>query len=97
VFVYGGRSYFDNMGAFFGGNGYRVVDQSSVEESDIHFKNAWGMADEDLYNQTLKLADADHAAGKPFLLQLMTPPTTGPIPTRKDASTSPRVTAAKVR
>ncbi|MBB6341484.1 phosphoglycerol transferase MdoB-like AlkP superfamily enzyme [Pseudomonas fluvialis] len=72
VFVYGGRSYFDNMGAFFGGNGYRVVDQSSVDESDIHFKNAWGMADEDLYNQTLKLADADHAAGKPFLLQLMT-------------------------
>ena len=72
VFVYGGRSYFDNMGAFFGGNGYRVVDQSSVEESDIHFQNAWGMADEDLYNQTLKLADADHAAGKPFLLQLMT-------------------------
>ncbi|PAV49129.1 sulfatase [Pseudomonas sp. HAR-UPW-AIA-41] len=72
VFVYGGRSYFDNMGAFFRGNGYRVVDQSNVEESEIHFKNAWGMADEDLYEQTLKLADADHAAGKPFLLQLMT-------------------------
>jgi phosphoglycerol transferase MdoB-like AlkP superfamily enzyme len=72
VFVYGGRGYFDNMNAFFGGNGYRVVDQSSVAEADIHFKNAWGMADEDLYAQTLKLADADHAAGKPFLLQLMT-------------------------
>lgn len=72
VFVYGGRGYFDNMNAFFGGNGYRVVDQSSVAEADIHFKNAWGMADEDLYRQTLKLADADHAAGKPFLLQLMT-------------------------
>lgn len=72
VFVYGGRGYFDNMNAFFGGNGYRVVDQTSVAETDIHFKNAWGMADEDLYTQTLKLADADHAAGKPFLLQLMT-------------------------
>lgn len=72
VFVYGGRGYFDNMNAFFGGNGYRVVDQSSVDEADIHFKNAWGMADEDLYEETLKLADADHAAGKPFLLQLMT-------------------------
>ncbi|MEK1907634.1 MAG: LTA synthase family protein, partial [Pseudomonas sp.] len=72
VFVYGGRGYFDNMNAFFGGNGYRVVDQSSVDEANIHFKNAWGMADEDLYDETLKLADADHAAGKPFLLQLMT-------------------------
>ncbi|UZA67632.1 LTA synthase family protein [Pseudomonas viridiflava] len=72
VFVYGGRGYFDNMNAFFSGNGYRVVDQSSVAESDIHFKNAWGMADEDLYAQAIKLADADFATGKPFLLQLMT-------------------------
>jgi phosphoglycerol transferase MdoB-like AlkP superfamily enzyme len=72
VFVYGGRGYFDNMNAFFSGNGYRVVDQSSVDESEIHFKNAWGMADEDLYNQTLKLADADYARQQPFLLQLMT-------------------------
>ncbi|PKH24159.1 sulfatase [Pseudomonas sp. 43NM1] len=72
VFVYGGRGYFDNMNAFFSGNGYRVVDQSSVAESEIHFKNAWGMADEDLYRQTLKLADEDFAKQKPFLLQLMT-------------------------
>ncbi|WP_460134286.1 LTA synthase family protein [Pseudomonas sp. S1_E04] len=72
VFVYGGRGYFDNMNAFFSGNGYRVVDQSSVPESQISFKNAWGMADEDLYAQTLKLADADYARQQPFLLQLMT-------------------------
>jgi phosphoglycerol transferase MdoB-like AlkP superfamily enzyme len=72
VFVYGGRGYFDNMNAFFSGNGYRVVDQSSVDEAEIHFKNAWGMADEDLYRQTLKLADADYARQQPFLLQLMT-------------------------
>ncbi|MBA1272494.1 LTA synthase family protein [Stutzerimonas azotifigens] len=72
VFVYGGRGYFDNMNAFFSGNGYRIVDQSSVAERDIRFTNAWGMSDEDLFNQTLALADADHAAGKPILLQLMT-------------------------
>lgn len=72
VFVYGGRGYFDNMNAFFSGNGYRVVDQSSVPETEISFKNAWGMADEDLYKQTLKLADADYAKQQPFLLQLMT-------------------------
>ncbi|OLU23564.1 sulfatase [Pseudomonas sp. PA15(2017)] len=72
VFIYGGRGYFDNMNAFFGGNGYRIVDQSSVASSDMTFQNAWGMSDEDLYAQTLRVADADHAAGKPFFLQLMT-------------------------
>jgi len=72
VFLYGGRGYFDNMNAFFGGNGYRIVDQSSVQESDIHFKNAWGMSDEDLYAQAIKVADEDHARQQPFLLQLMT-------------------------
>ena len=72
VFIYGGRGYFDNMNAFFAGNGYRIVDQSSVPDREMHFTNAWGMSDEDLYAQTLKVADADHAAGKPFFLQLMT-------------------------
>lgn len=72
VFVYGGRGYFDNMNAFFSGNGYRVVDQSSVEESQITFKNAWGMADEDLYRQALTLADDNFAKNRPFFLQLLT-------------------------
>lgn len=72
VFIYGGRGYFDNMNAFFAGNGYRIVDQSSLSEADMTFQNAWGMSDEDIYTQTLKVADADHAAGKPFFLQLMT-------------------------
>lgn len=72
VFLYGGRGYFDNMNAFFGGNGYRIVDQTSVPEDDISFKNAWGMCDEDLYVQALRQADIDHAVGKPFFLHLMT-------------------------
>lgn len=72
VFLYGGRGYFDNMNAFFGGNGYRIIDQSSVAAAEMSFQNAWGMADEDLYHQALKVADSDHAAGKPFFLQLMT-------------------------
>ena len=72
VFIYGGRGYFDNMNAFFGGNGYRIVDQSSVPEKEMAFQNAWGMSDEDIYKQTLKVADADHAEGKPFFLQLLT-------------------------
>ncbi|CAK9890451.1 MULTISPECIES: LTA synthase family protein [Pseudomonas] len=72
VFVYGGRGYFDNMNAFFSGNGYRIVDQSSVDDAEISFKNAWGISDEDLYRQAIKLADADHANQVPFFLQLMT-------------------------
>lgn len=72
VFVYGGRGYFDNMNAFFSGNGYRIVDQSSVPDSEIHFKNAWGMADEDLYAQAIKVADADHRQQQPFFLHIMT-------------------------
>ncbi|MBD9397535.1 LTA synthase family protein [Pseudomonas sp. PDM11] len=72
VFIYGGRGYFDNMNAFFGGNGYRIVDQSSVPSDEMVFQNAWGMSDEDLYAQTLRVADVEHAAGKPFFLQLMT-------------------------
>lgn len=72
VFLYGGRGYFDNMNAFFSGNGYRIIDQTSVPEAQITFKNAWGMCDEDLYAQALRQADIDHAVGRPFFFQLMT-------------------------
>lgn len=71
-FVYGGRSYFENMNAFFTGNGYQIVDQTSVPGSEISFTNAWGMADEDIYRQALQVADREQAAGKPFFLHLMT-------------------------
>ncbi len=72
VFLYGGRGYFDNMNAFFSGNGYRVIDQDRVEGDAIQFANAWGMSDEDLYRQALRVADQDHQRGTPFFLQLMT-------------------------
>ncbi|MDR0440467.1 MAG: LTA synthase family protein [Candidatus Accumulibacter sp.] len=72
VFVYGGRGYFDNMNAFFGGNGYRIVDQSSVPAAEMEFTNAWGMSDEDTYRQVLKVADADYATGAPFFIQALT-------------------------
>jgi len=71
-FIYGGRGYFDNMAAFFAGNGYGVIDQTSVPDAEIGFSNAWGMADEDLYKQTLAAADRATAAGKPFFFHLMT-------------------------
>jgi phosphoglycerol transferase MdoB-like AlkP superfamily enzyme len=71
-FLYGGRGYFDNMNAFFSGNGYDIIDQSSVADADMVFTNAWGMSDEDLYTQALKAADKSASGNKPFFFHLMT-------------------------
>jgi phosphoglycerol transferase MdoB-like AlkP superfamily enzyme len=71
-FLYGGRGYFDNMNAFFSGNGYKIVDQSSVPEEEIGFENAWGMADEYLYGQALKAADVAYRKKQPFFFHIMT-------------------------
>ncbi|HEY9249787.1 MAG TPA: sulfatase-like hydrolase/transferase, partial [Rariglobus sp.] len=72
AFIYGGYGYFDNMNTFFGGNGYRIVDRASVAKDDITFANAWGACDEDLFNWTLREADASAASGKPFHFFVMT-------------------------
>lgn len=72
AFIYGGFGYFDNMNAFFGGNGYRVVDRNGVGKEDITFANAWGACDEDLYRWALREADRDYAEGKPFFHFVMT-------------------------
>lgn len=71
-FIYGGYGYFDNMNTFFGENGYRVLDRTKVGAGDITFANAWGACDEDLLRWTLRQADVDTAAGKPFLHFVMT-------------------------
>jgi len=72
AFIYGGYGYFDNMNYFFGNNGYRVVDRNSVAKSDITFANAWGACDEDLLRWTMREADTQAAAGKPFHFFVMT-------------------------
>jgi phosphoglycerol transferase MdoB-like AlkP superfamily enzyme len=72
LFVYGGYGYFDNMNAFFGGNGYAVVDRTALSEAQIHFENVWGVADEDLFDLTLRELDRRHAAGKRFFAHVMT-------------------------
>ena len=71
-FLYGGRGYFDNMSAFFEGNGYRVVDQTSVPDEELTFQNIWGMSDEDLYRRVLKSADTAAGQKQPFFLHAMT-------------------------
>ncbi|MBI5690169.1 MAG: LTA synthase family protein [Verrucomicrobia bacterium] len=72
AFLYGGYGYFDNMNAFFGGNGYRVIDRTQVAAADVTFANIWGACDEDLYRWTLREADRDFAARRPFHYFVMT-------------------------
>jgi len=72
AFIYGGYGYFDNMNYFFGNNGYRVVDRNSVAQADVTFANAWGACDEDLFRWTMREADTQAAAGKPFHFFVMT-------------------------
>ncbi|MCA8981533.1 MAG: LTA synthase family protein [Planctomycetes bacterium] len=72
AFLYGGYGYFDNMNAFFAGNGYRVVDRSSVASDDVTFATAWGACDEDLFRWTLREADRAAEGPDPFHFFVMT-------------------------
>ena len=71
-FIYGGYGYFDNMNAYFAGNGYRVVDRKDFPATSVVFENAWGVADESLFANALAEADRAHAGGKPFFSHVMT-------------------------
>jgi phosphoglycerol transferase MdoB-like AlkP superfamily enzyme len=72
IYLYGGYSYFDNMQQFFGGNGYTVIDRSSLASDEISAENIWGVADEDLFRLTLREIDRRHAAGRLFFAHVMT-------------------------
>lgn len=72
TFLYGGKSYFDNMGPYFRSIGFDVVDIDNFKSSDIEFKNIWGVCDEDSYRRLLTLIDDKASAGKPFYVQMMT-------------------------
>lgn len=70
-YFYGGNSYFDNMETFFGGNGYKIVDQRQYAPEEITFANIWGVCDEDAYRKVLRTINADAASGKPFFAHVM--------------------------
>ena len=72
LYLYGGYGYFDNMNAFFGGNGYTVIDRTAIPKEAIHMENIWGVADEDLFSLALDQLDQRHTAGKPFFAHVMT-------------------------
>jgi phosphoglycerol transferase MdoB-like AlkP superfamily enzyme len=71
-FIYGGFGYFDNMNAFFSSNGYNVTDRLDFAPQSKTFSNAWGQCDEDLYSESLRFADRNYMADKPFLQILLT-------------------------
>lgn len=85
-FFYGGDGYFDNMNQYFGSNGYAVTDRGRnllikdafrshrtiIPDSAVHFENAWGICDEDLYDAVIKDADNNYRQEKLFYDFVMT-------------------------
>lgn len=85
-FFYGGDGYFDNMNAYFGGNGFTIYDRgrgsvlndniktvrNNIEDKDVTFENAWGICDEDIYKKMLRVADKYHKKEIPFFNFIMT-------------------------
>tara|TARA_R110002110_G_scaffold3305_11_gene16899 strand:+ start:3073 stop:5034 length:1962 start_codon:yes stop_codon:yes gene_type:complete len=72
--VYGGYGIFDNMNAYFGSNGYSVVDRSDMgaEHLPVHAENIWGIADEDLFSLAFTRLDREYASGRRFFAHIMT-------------------------
>jgi len=72
--IYGGYGFFDNMNAYFGANGYTVVDRADLADAGIepHHENVWGVADEDLFSLALAKLDQTHAQGDRFFAHVMT-------------------------
>lgn len=71
-FIYGGNSFFDNMGKFFSNSSYNVLDKRDIPDSLIHITTAWGADDEASFNFTLQQCDKSFNSGKPFFNHVMT-------------------------
>lgn len=86
TFYYGGDGYFDNMNEYFGSNGFDITDRGRnikmgdsyltkrtvIGDGQVHFENAWGISDEDLFDAVLRGADAQYKTGRPFYNFVMT-------------------------
>jgi phosphoglycerol transferase MdoB-like AlkP superfamily enzyme len=70
TFVYGGFGTFDNMNNFFGSNGYRVIDRTDLDTP--RFANIWGVSDEDLLRNAVRIYDEQHAKGERIFSIVMT-------------------------
>jgi phosphoglycerol transferase MdoB-like AlkP superfamily enzyme len=71
-FIYGGYGYFDNMNAYFEANDYKVVDRTDFPKESVPFENAWGVADEALFDNVLRVLDGPSSQNKRFFAQIMT-------------------------
>jgi phosphoglycerol transferase MdoB-like AlkP superfamily enzyme len=71
-YIYGGNAFFDNMGKYFGGNGYTVLDKRDIPEKLVQHTTAWGIDDEASFEYTLQQCDKSYAAGKLFFNHMMT-------------------------
>lgn len=86
TFYYGGDGYFDNMNEYFGSNGFDIVDRGRnlqisdnyltkrtvIPDNMVHFENAWGISDGDLFDAVIKGAETSYNLGKPFYDFVMT-------------------------
>jgi len=72
TYLYAGYGYFDNMNAFFSGNGFDIVDRSSFAAGEITFANIWGVCDEDLFRKTIREARNSYERRRPFFSIVMT-------------------------
>ena len=71
-YVYGGNSFFDNMGKFFSNSSYTVLDQRDIPDSLVHHTTAWGVDDEAAFDFTLQQCDKSFSNGKLFFNHIMT-------------------------
>lgn len=71
-FIYGGYGYFDNMGYFFSHNDYQVVDRNMLSKKEIDYENIWGVADENLFELSMREIDNGTLSGKPMFAHIMT-------------------------
>ena len=71
-YIYGGNAFFDNMGKYFGGNGYQVLDKRDIPENLVNHTTAWGVDDEASFNFTLQQCDKSHNEGNLFFNHIMT-------------------------
>jgi phosphoglycerol transferase MdoB-like AlkP superfamily enzyme len=69
TFIYGGFGTFDNMNYYFGHNGFRVVDRTDIQAPQ--FANIWGVSDDDLLHQAVKVFDDQYARGEKIFSLIM--------------------------
>ena len=71
-FIYGGYSYFDNMKNYFEGNDFTIIDRSDIPKEKVSYSNVWGVADENLFDKVIEVADRHHDSKQAFFSLIMT-------------------------